>query len=88
MSGSAQNKKRKAVRKITRKTDRKGRVTLPSDFANCLVALERDGDMLLIRKVRSLLERRYSFKQLMAGVNKDNIHPLVDFGPASAAFPT
>jgi hypothetical protein len=68
------------VQKITRKTDRKGRVTLPSDFANCLVTLERDGDVLKVRKARGVVARRYSFKQLMAGVNKDNLHAEVKTG--------
>ena len=76
------NGARKASSKITRKTDRKGRVTLPGDFASCLVTLERDGDVVRIRKARSSFARRYKFKELMVGVPKDNLHGLVDFGPA------
>ncbi len=71
----------RAAQKITRKTDRKGRVRLPSDFANCLVTLERDGDVLTIRKARGVVVRRYSFKRLMAGVTKDNLHAAVGTGP-------
>jgi antitoxin component of MazEF toxin-antitoxin module len=67
---------------LTRKTDHKGRVTLPSDFAGCLVTVERVGDELRIRKARKVVARRYSFKQLMAGVTPENIHAEVPTGPA------
>jgi hypothetical protein len=66
---------------LTRKTDRKARLTLPSDFASCLVTVERHGDELRIRKARKVVARRYSFRQLMAGVTKDNIHAEVKTGP-------
>jgi hypothetical protein len=62
---------------LTRKTDGKARVTLPEDFANCVVTIEREGDELRVRKAG----RRYSFKQLMAGVTKDNIHAEISTGP-------
>jgi hypothetical protein len=67
---------------MMRKTDGKGRVTLPGDFASCLVTIERRGDELHVRKVRGMAARRYSFKQLMAGVTKENIHAEVPTGPA------
>jgi hypothetical protein len=67
---------------LTRKTDHKGRLTLPSDFAACLVTVERQGDELRVRKVQQVMPRRYSFKQLMAGVTRENIHPEVKTGPA------
>jgi hypothetical protein len=66
---------------MTRKTDRKARLTLPKDFAACLVTIERDGDELRIRKVNKVEARRYSFKQLMAGVTRENIHAEVRTGP-------
>ncbi len=66
---------------VTRKTDGKARVTLPDDFANCLVTLERDGDEVRIRKASRTSGRRYTFRQLMAGVTKDNIHAEVSTGP-------
>jgi hypothetical protein len=66
---------------LARKTDAKARLTLPSDFANCLVTVERVGDELRVRKARQVVARRYSFKQLMAGVTAKNIHPPVDTGP-------
>jgi hypothetical protein len=65
---------------MTRKTDRKGRLTLPSDFANCLVTVKRVGDELRVRKARRVVARRYSFKQLMAGVTAQNIHAEVSTG--------
>ena len=66
----------------TRKTDEKGRVTLPRDFASCLVMIERRGDELRLCKVQQVVARRYSFKQLMAGVTAENIHKEVVTGPA------
>lgn len=68
--------------KRVRKTDAKGRLTLPSDFANCLVTIERIGDGLRIRKARRDVTRRYTFKRLMARVTPENIHDAVDTGPA------
>lgn len=67
---------------LTRKTDQKARLTLPGDFANCLVTIERQGDELRVRKAQRVVARRYSFKQLMAGVTKENIHAEVKTGPA------
>jgi antitoxin component of MazEF toxin-antitoxin module len=67
---------------LTRKTDPKGRLTLPRDFADCLVTVERVGDELRVRKARQKVGRRFSFKQLMAGVTAENIHAEVDTGPA------
>lgn len=67
---------------LTRKTDQKGRLQLPGDFAGCLVAVERMGDELRIRKVRQATIRRYSFKQLMARVTAKNIHAEIQTGPA------
>jgi hypothetical protein len=67
---------------LTHKTDRMGRLRLPDDFAGCLVSIERRGDELRIRKVRLEAARRYSFKQLMAGVTKKNIHAEISTGSA------
>ncbi len=67
---------------LTRKTDPKGRLQLPDDFADCLVAVERTGDELRIRKVQQVETRRYSFKELMAGVTSKNIHAEIQTGPA------
>jgi antitoxin component of MazEF toxin-antitoxin module len=66
---------------LTRKTDQKGRLTLPSDFASCLVTVERHGDELRVRKARKVVVRRYTFKQLMAKVTKKNIHAEIKTGP-------
>ncbi len=65
---------------LMRKTDRKARLTLPGDFVSCLVAVERRGDELRVRKIKRASPRRYTFKQLMAGVNKNNIHPEIKTG--------
>jgi hypothetical protein len=62
-------------------TDEQGRVNLPDDFANRRVILERvSEDEVRVRKVKAG-RKRYSFKQLMAGVTRENIHPAVDSGP-------
>ncbi len=66
----------------TRETDGKGRLTLPKDFAGCLVTVERVGNELRLRKAHQSAARRYSFKQLMAGVTPKNIHAEVPSGPA------
>ena len=68
------------MKTLTRKTDRKARLTLPGDFASCLVTVDRDGDELRVRKARKVVARRYSFKQLMAKVTKKNIHAEVKTG--------
>jgi hypothetical protein len=74
--------RRGTVDVLTRKTDQKARLILPGDFANCLVTIERQGDELRVRKAKTVVTRRYSFKQLMAGVTKENIHAEVKTGPA------
>jgi hypothetical protein len=74
--------RRYAMSILTRKTDRKGRLTLPSDFAGCLVTVERVGEELRVRKAQKVVARRYSFKQLMAGVTRKNIHAEVETGRA------
>ena len=67
---------------LTRKTDAKARLTLPRDFAGCLVTIERHGDELRVRKAKKAVGRRYSFKELMAGVTRANLHAEVKTGPA------
>ncbi len=66
---------------LTRKTDRKARLTLPKDFADCVVTIERKGDELRVRKVKAA-GRRCSFRQLMVEVTKENIHAEIKTGPA------
>jgi hypothetical protein len=69
---------------LIRKTDGNARVTLPRDFASCLVTIERHGSELRLRKVQQVVARRYSFKELMAGVTPENLHAEVPTGPAVA----
>jgi hypothetical protein len=64
----------------TKKTDQKGRITLPSDFADCLVTVERVGDELRVRKAKGREMGKHSFKQLMAGVTSQNIHSAINTG--------
>jgi hypothetical protein len=70
------------VHTLTRKTDGKARLTLPGDFASCLVTVERHGDELRVRKAQKIVARRYSFKELMSKVSKKNIHVEIATGPA------
>jgi antitoxin component of MazEF toxin-antitoxin module len=67
---------------LTSKTDRQARLILPSDFANCLVTVERVGEELRVRKTQTSKVHRYSFKELIAGVTPENIHPEIETGPA------
>ncbi len=69
------------MKPIIRQTDRRGRLTLPSDYANCLVTIERLGKELRVRKTKRMVAGRYSFKQLMAGVTGKNKHTEVKTGP-------
>jgi antitoxin component of MazEF toxin-antitoxin module len=65
---------------LTRKTDKKGRLTLPSDFANCLVTVERQGDSLVVRKTRERPRRKYRLRDLLAQITPENVHPETDWG--------
>jgi antitoxin component of MazEF toxin-antitoxin module len=61
------------------KTDARARVALPEDFANATVTVERvSADEVRVRRVK---RRRYTFKELMAGVTRENIHAPIDTGP-------
>ena len=62
---------------LVRRVDSKSRVTLPQEFAGCLVTIERLGGQLRVRKVKQFVARRYSFKQLMSQVTQKNTHPEV-----------
>ena len=64
----------------TRKTDSRARLTLPRDFAYCLVSIERHGDELGLRKVKRSPARRYAFRELMDKVTPENLHQESDFG--------
>ena len=66
----------------TKKIDQKGRLTLPSDFAGCLVTVERVGDELHVRKAKNRTARKYSFRQLTAGVTSQHMHSEISTGPA------
>ena len=68
---------------ITRKTDRKGRLTLPTDFADHLVLIERVGDDELRIKKAKAVHKGPSLKDLVAQITPDNRHEEVDFGPAT-----
>jgi hypothetical protein len=70
-----------AVRKRTRKTDSKGRVLLPSDFANALVIVDRvSDDEIRIRKAKVAV-KRISLRELLAGIPDNATDEEVDWGP-------
>ncbi len=65
-----------------RRSDRKGRVVLPADFAASLLLIERVSDTeLRIRKGRAVRKRKYTLKQLLEAVTEENRHSAVDWGP-------
>lgn len=70
------------VQPLLQQTDDNARLVLPQDFASCLVAVERHGDEIRIRKMGLVERKRYSFKEMMAGVTQENIHAEVNSGPA------
>ena len=67
---------------LTRKVDDRARVTLFGDFAGQLVVVERLGDHeVRIRKARPAV-KRYTLKQLVAGITPANVHPETPTGPS------
>jgi antitoxin component of MazEF toxin-antitoxin module len=66
-----------------RRSDKKGRVVLPVDFAASVLIIERVSDMeLRIRKGQTVRKRKYTLEQLLEGVTPENKHAPVDWGPA------
>jgi len=65
-----------------RRSDNKGRVILPADFAASVLIIERVSDTeLRIKKGQTIRRRKYTLEQLLAGVTEQNKHPAVDWGP-------
>jgi antitoxin component of MazEF toxin-antitoxin module len=65
-----------------RRSDSKGRVILPADFAASVLIIERVSDTeLRIKKGRTVRKRKYTLAQLLEGVTEKNRHPEVDWGP-------
>jgi hypothetical protein len=70
-----------AIHKRTRKTDSKGRVLLPADFANTLVTVDRiSDDEIRIRKAKVVV-KRISLRELLAGIPDGATAEEVDWGP-------
>ncbi len=64
-----------------RRSDNKGRVILPADFAGSVLIIERVSDTeLRIKKGRTVRKRKYTLAQLLEGVTEENRHPEVDWG--------
>jgi antitoxin component of MazEF toxin-antitoxin module len=69
---------------FTRKTDKKGRVTLPADFADHLVIVERvSEEELRVRKAKVLPKK--SLAAMLAAVTPENLHAEVQTGPSVGA---
>jgi len=68
------------MEKRTRHVDAKARATLFRDFAGATVTIERiSAQELRVRKLREK-KRRYSLKQLVAGITPRNRHPEIATG--------
>jgi antitoxin component of MazEF toxin-antitoxin module len=68
------------MKRITRKVDAKGRVTLFGDFAGQQVIVERIGeDEIRLKRVKGRA-KKYTLAQLLSGVTPAMIPPEVDFG--------
>ena len=66
-----------------RRSDKKGRVILPADFASSVLIVERINDTeLRITRGRTVRQRKYTLQALLAGVTEENKHPAVDWGPS------
>jgi antitoxin component of MazEF toxin-antitoxin module len=66
---------------VTRKVDKKGRVTLFEDLAGQLLIVERIGDDEIRLKKAKAAPKKYTLAQLLAGVTSKNLHGEIDFGP-------
>jgi antitoxin component of MazEF toxin-antitoxin module len=68
------------MEKRTRQVDSKARTTLFQDFAGSTVTIERvNQHELRIRRVRSG-PRKYTLKELVAGITRRNRHPEIKTG--------
>ncbi len=66
----------------TRRTDKKGRVSLFQDFADRLVIVKRvNEDEVRVIKAKAV-PKRYSLKELLDQVTPESIHEEVDTGPS------
>jgi antitoxin component of MazEF toxin-antitoxin module len=64
-----------------RRSDKKGRVILPADFAGAVLIIDRISDTeLRIRKGQTVRKRKYTLTQLLESVTEENKHPEVDWG--------
>lgn len=69
----------------TRRTDKKGRVSLFQDFADRLVIVKRiSDDEIRIIKAKAV-PKRYTLKQLLDQVTPQSLHEEVDTGPSVGA---
>lgn len=66
---------------LLRQTDAHGRVTLPLEFALCMVTIEVDGETLTIRKGERVIEQKYSLKEMLEQVTPENLHGEISSGP-------
>ncbi len=65
-----------------RKTDRQARLTLPDDFANTQVILERISDQELRIRKANVRPKLFNLADLLARVTDENRHAEISTGPA------
>jgi antitoxin component of MazEF toxin-antitoxin module len=69
----------------TRRADKKGRVSLFSDFADRLVIVKRiSDDEVRVIKAKAV-RKRYSLKELVDQITPESLHDEVDTGPSVGA---
>jgi antitoxin component of MazEF toxin-antitoxin module len=66
----------------TRRTDKKGRVSLFNDFADHLVIVKRvSADEVRVIKAKAV-PKRYTLAELLDHVNPESLHGEIDTGPS------
>ncbi len=73
------------MKTTTRRTDKKGRVSLSQDFADRLVIVKRvSEDEVRIIKAKAV-PKRYTLDQLLEQITPENLHDEIDSGPSVGA---
>lgn len=67
---------------MPRRTDRQARLTLPDDFANTQVIVERIGDQELRIRKANVRPKMFNLSDLLSRVTDENRHAEVSTGPA------
>ena len=69
----------------TRRTDKKGRVSLFQDFADHLVIVKRvSDDEVRVIKAKAV-PKKYSLKEMLKQIKPETLHEEIDTGPSVGA---